>query len=83
MSKMTRCYFCKGKLTEKKIHHVHHWGERIVVFEDVPAEVCQQCGEVYFRPEVLEKMDEAVLEELKPKARLSIPVFSMPELVAA
>lgn len=83
MTKMTACYFCKGRVIEKKIRHVHHWGDSIVVFDDVPAEVCQQCGEIYFRPEVLEWMDEAVLEELKPKTRISIPVFSMPELAPA
>ena len=45
---MKTCYFCKGEVVKKKIQHVHQWGEKIVLFEDVPAEVCQQCGEIYF-----------------------------------
>ncbi|MDI6791946.1 MAG: YgiT-type zinc finger protein [bacterium] len=79
MTRITKCYFCKGRVIEEKIRHMHCWGDNITIFEDVPAEVCQQCGEIYFRPEVLEWMDKAVLEELKPKARVSVPVFSMPE----
>jgi len=80
---MKTCYFCKGEVVEKKIQHVHQWGEKIVIFEDVPAEVCQQCGEIYFSPEVLEKMDEVMMGEEKPKATISIPIFSLTEAVTA
>lgn len=75
---MKTCYFCKGNLVEKRIRHVHHWGDDIVVFENVRAEVCQQCGEVYFAPDVLEMMDKATLEKAKPHKTLSVPVFSLP-----
>ena len=80
---MTMCYFCKGKVVEKKIRHVHHWGNELIIFDDVPAEVCQQCGEVYFSPEVLERMDNAVLAAIKPKRVVCIPVFSLPEAATA
>jgi len=80
---MNKCYFCKGKLARKRIRHVHRWGTRIIIFDDVPAEVCQQCGEVYFSPEVLKLMDEMTLQDYKPKAVLSVPVFSLPERVPA
>ena len=58
-------------------------GEKIIVFEDVPAEVCQQCGEVYFSPEVLEKMDAVTMGEEEPKATISVPIFSLAEAVTA
>lgn len=77
---MTTCYFCKGRVVEKNIRHVHHWGNEIIIFDDVPAEVCLQCGEVYFSPEALERMDKATLTEIEPKATVSIPVFSLPEI---
>ena len=64
------CYFCRGEIIEKKIQHVHQWGEKIVLFEDVPAEVCQQCGEVYFSPEVLERMDAVTIEATREEVRL-------------
>jgi len=80
---MKTCYFCKGRLAHKRIRHVHRWGNRIVIFDDVPAEVCQQCGEVYLSPEVLQLMDEMTLQDYQPKAVLSVPVFSLPERVPA
>ncbi len=78
---MRVCYFCKGKVVKKKISHVHHWGEKIVLFEDVPAEVCQQCGEIYFAPEVLRAMDEVIASKPHPRKRVSVPVFSLAEAV--
>jgi len=46
---MIKCYFCKGKIEEKRVRVDFRWGDELVVIEDVPAEVCQQCGEKYFR----------------------------------
>ena len=74
---MKICYFCRGQVKKAQIQHVHRWGERIMVFEDVPAEVCQQCGEVYLAPQVLEAMDHIATGDAKPSATISIPVFSL------
>ena len=71
------CYFCKGRVEKAQVRHVHRWGERIIVFEDVPAELCQQCGEVYLEPHVLEVMDHLTSVGAKPKATISVPVFSL------
>lgn len=64
---MDRCYFCKGKVERKMIRHVPQWGEKIFLFKNVPAEVCTQCGETYFGPEALEKMDKVVVGLLEPE----------------
>lgn len=74
---MKTCYFCKGPVKKAKIRHVHRWGERIIVFEHVPAELCQQCGEVYLDPHVLEAMDRIAGSDAEPKATISVPVFSL------
>lgn len=49
------------------IRHVPQWGEKIFLFKNVPAEVCTQCGETYFGPEALEKMDKVVVGLLEPE----------------
>jgi len=77
---MTECFFCKGQVLEQRIQHIHQWGDQIFVFESVPAQVCQECGEVFFAPDVLEMMDRIVIEEQKPKTCISVPVFSLAEL---
>ncbi len=74
---MKQCYFCRGIIVKKKMRHIHHWGDEIMVFEDVPAEVCSQCGEVYLSPEVLAKMDEVVKNKTTPQKSITIPVFSL------
>lgn len=78
---MKTCYFCRGELKKEKIRHVHRWGERIIVFDHVPAEVCQQCGEVYLSPEILEVIDRLTLEEQKPERFIRVPVFSLADKV--
>lgn len=61
----------------KKIRHVHQWGEQVYIFEDVPAEVCSQCGEVYFSPDVLDMMDRIAANEIKPQHTMEVPVYSI------
>ncbi len=80
---MKRCYFCRGEIMKKKIQHIHQWGNKIVVFKELPAEVCRQCGEVYLSPAVLEKIDSATaqLDRLK-KEFIEVPVIAFPKLAA-
>ena len=73
---MTTCYFCKGKVTEGHIQHIHRWGEQVFILENVPAEICQQCGEVYFAPDVLAEMDKIALSKMKPKMTIQVPVYA-------
>lgn len=74
---MTRCYFCKGKVLRRRVRHVHEWGPQVIIFEDVPAEVCTQCGETYFDPDTLKAMDAATLGENEPRRHVQVPVFSL------
>jgi len=54
---MKVCYFCKGKIVKKKINHLHHWGSKIILFENIPAEICSQCGEIFLDPKTLKFID--------------------------
>ena len=74
---MERCYFCGGRVIPKRVRHIHEWGERVLIFNDVPAEVCQQCGEVYFGPDALQMMDKVTLGQSQAASYVSVPVFSM------
>ena len=74
---MGRCYFCRGKVESTTIRHVHQWGEKVFIFKNVPAEVCSQCGEVYFGPDALEKMDRLVASIPEPEEIAQVPVYSL------
>ena len=79
---MNRCYFCKGTVTPDRITHVHRWKGKVIILEDVPADVCQQCGELFFAPEVLKGMDQIAEhgQQEKLKKQIVIPVYSLSEL---
>lgn len=74
---MTKCYFCGGRVDTKTIRHVHQWGEKVFIFKNVPAEVCAQCGEIYFGPGALEKMDTIVSGAVEPEEVSQVPVYSL------
>ena len=67
---MKTCVFCRGKVVPRKVTFDARVGEELVVIEEVPAEVCIQCGERYFSPEVLRQIDGLVQAE--PKATETI-----------
>ena len=73
---MDQCYFCKGKVEKRGIRHVHEWGEQVLIFKNVPAEVCTQCGETFFGPEALGQMDEIVAGKAEPEEVTQVPVYS-------
>lgn len=76
---MEKCFFCKGTLEVKTVNFDFRWGESLVLFENVPALVCQQCGEKYFSNEVSHRMKEmaksAIKKEIKVR-ELCVPVLS-------
>ena len=47
---------------------------KLKVIEDVPAGVCQQCGEKYFEAAVYKVMEELAASQIKPVTRLTVDV---------
>lgn len=58
-----RCTFCKGTLHKGKTEFIVRVGDEIIVVRDVPAFVCDRCGEAYFSPEVSRRID-AVMKDV-------------------
>ncbi len=57
-----RCTLCKGTLQEGKTEFIARVGDEIIVIGDVPAHVCDRCGEAYYSVEVSQKID-AVMKD--------------------
>ena len=55
-----RCNFCKGILREKKTEFLAHAAGEVIVIKDVPAYVCEQCGEAYYTTEISRKIDKVM-----------------------
>ena len=74
------CTFCGGEVEERRIDYDYRRRGHLLVFRNVPAGVCRQCGEKYFKPDVLKKMDanfHAIFERHeKPDQVLEVPAVS-------
>lgn len=67
---MSKCYLCGGKLKKQKVDIARYWGKELVALNDVPALICQKCGERYFEAKVSSKIDEKVEQALKRKTSI-------------
>ena len=75
-----RCVFCKGDLESKLIRYVQEYKGRVIIIENVPAEVCTQCHEPLLHPDVVERIQRVVWEQPTPKRQASVPVYDLSEV---
>ena len=77
---MSKCYFCGGKTEIKNVIVDFRWEDQLFVVENVPVEICSQCGERYYSAKVSKKLDDLVKKHSsksgKPRKVLEVPVFS-------
>lgn len=76
---MDECVFCNGTVEEKTVNFDFRWGDGLVLFENVPALVCTQCGEKYFLNETSHRMKEMAKSALRKEIKVrevSVPVLS-------
>jgi len=80
---METCYFCrKGILENKKVTVDFRWGDKLFVIEEVPAKVCNECGEKYYSAEVSRAMEKIAIEGKKEKV-IEVPLARLPETPSA
>ncbi len=77
---MTKCPFCKGELRKKTVTHPQVYRGKVYILENIPAEVCSQCGEVLLRPEVLEKIQQLIWSDAEPKRLAEVAVYDLAEV---
>jgi YgiT-type zinc finger domain-containing protein len=77
------CSFCGGKVVENKVKVDYRTtGDELVVFEDVPAGVCEQCGEKYYTAKVARALELMAKDKSLAGKVVSVPVKSFPESMA-
>lgn len=54
------CFFCKGQTVETTTKFIVDLGNCVVIVKNVPAQVCQQCGEASFSDEVAQQLEKIV-----------------------
>ncbi|MFQ5707835.1 MAG: YgiT-type zinc finger protein [bacterium] len=70
-----RCDFCeKGTLKAKRVREIFRKNQDIVLIDDVPAFVCNHCGERYYLADVNRKLRDIAENQEKIKNRISVPL---------
>ena len=68
-------------MVEEQIDYDYRREKRLMVVSNVPAGVCRRCGDKYFKPEVLKRMDSLYHGIFKcnekPDRTLSAPGVSL------
>jgi len=68
-----KCVICKQGETENGLTSVTlERGRTTVVIKDVPAEICENCGEYYLSVEVTEKIQKLAEQAVQQGAEIEI-----------
>ena len=58
------CFYCKGDTEPKLKTHAATLEKCVIIIKNVPSLVCKQCGEVYFKDDVMQKL-ESIIDKLE------------------
>lgn len=72
-----RCDLCGGKVEEELISYTLFYEGHWIVVENVPAKVCQQCGEKLFAPDTVDRLQNIIWSKQKPVKKIEMPVFNL------
>ena len=64
---------CPGHYEHRLIAHTVKRGKEVLVFEDVPAEVCDVCSDTLLAPETIGHLEDLMKRNIEPKSHA--PIF--------
>ncbi len=62
-------------MIEQKVTYTLQTEEKLIIIENVPARVCLESGEKFFSPDTVEKLQETIWENRKPRRIIETPVY--------
>jgi len=72
---VTRCYLCGGRTEHRQVTAENWWGDTLALVENVPAWVCQQCGEAYFEADTSRRLDHLRQAQSLVTRTVTVPVY--------
>jgi YgiT-type zinc finger domain-containing protein len=78
MSDPSMCEYCHSELPlgDKRVTVYRKRQGQVYVLENVPARVCQTCGERYFTAEVVQTMERLMSEPAAQTRTMTVPVIA-------
>lgn len=68
------CEFCDGTMEHQIIMARFRYKKQTIYVENVPAWVCNQCGEVYYDAEVVERLEKIAQRREEIERTISFPL---------
>lgn len=72
------CSLCHGQLQEQQVTFTHWINGRLIVIERIPALVCESCGEIYYAPDVVERIQSLLDSDSQPDRVIEASVYDLP-----
>ena len=82
MTNAMKCPICGGKLKKEIITHNERWDGQLYTFYNVPALVCEDCGDVSFEGNVVEKIEEIIKSKKAPEKIEEVRVYNLEKIPA-
>jgi HTH-type transcriptional regulator/antitoxin MqsA len=74
-----KCVFCGGTTKPAKVTFTYDEDNKYLFVENVPAELCGNCGEKTYSPEVSDELLKYTKKELKPVKMINVPLYDFTE----
>ena len=75
---MKRCPRCKNDaLALQTIQYSQEYKGNFYIVENVPAWICDQCGEIILSESIAEKIQELIWSGVEPKRTVQVPVYEV------
>lgn len=70
------CVLCKSDLKRGNVNHVVDLEDKIIVIKEVPANICEQCGEYFLDNEVALNIETFIEKAKKNKAEILVVKYT-------
>ena len=67
---------CPGEYEQRAIVHTLKRGDDLIVFEGVPAEVCDVCSDTLLAPETIRHIEELIEDHAVPRTHAPVYAYS-------
>lgn len=72
---------CPGEYEQREVVHTVRQGDRILVIDHIPAEVCTVCGDVLFTPETVRRIE--ALRHTSEAPHRTVPLYDFADSAAS
>ncbi|MDI6792650.1 MAG: YgiT-type zinc finger protein [bacterium] len=73
------CVRCGAEMEETVLEYFDCYPPQLghIIFKDIPAKKCPECGEVYFSVKVNQTIDKVITEKIKAPQKVAVPLYPM------